>query len=145
MISPPLPVIGWREWGVLPEIGAEKIKIKIDTGAKTSCLHAHKIRPFQRNKVKWVEIWLHPEQGSNRSVRCEFPVHDRRLVTDSGGHRQLRFVIKTSLILGEHEFELELTLSNRDNMRFRMLLGRRAMTGRFLVDPAASYLIGGTQ
>jgi len=142
MAAASLPVIGWREWGILPEIGNERIKIKIDTGAKTSCLHAFKIKPFHRNKAKWVEVWLHPEQKSSRAVHCEFPVHDRRLVTDSGGHRQLRYVIKTCLVLGKHSFELELTLSRRDNMRFRMLLGRRALNGRFLVDPAASYMTG---
>ncbi|QSX29151.1 MULTISPECIES: ATP-dependent zinc protease family protein [Shewanella] len=142
MTAASLPVIGWREWGILPDVGNERVKIKIDTGAKTSCLHAFKIKPFYRDKVKWVEIWLHPEQKSSRAVRCEFPVHDRRLVTDSGGHKQLRYVIKTCLVLGAHQFELELTLSRRDNMRFRMLLGRRALNGRFLVDPAASYLTG---
>ncbi|MCE9686319.1 RimK/LysX family protein [Shewanella sp. AS16] len=145
MATETLPVIGWREWGVFPDIANEKIKIKVDTGAKTSCLHAFKIKPFQRNECPWVRVWLHPEQHSDRAVICEFPVHDRRQVSDSGGHKQLRYVVKTRLFLGPHQFELELTLTNRDNMKFRMLLGRRALDGRFLIDPAASYLTGKPQ
>jgi hypothetical protein len=142
MTAASLPMIGWREWGLLPGIGQEKIKIKIDTGAKTSCLHAFKIKPFQRKGVKWIRIWLHPEQDSPRELVCEFPVFDRRKVTDSGGHTQLRYVIRTELCLGPHNLEIELTLTNRDNMKFRMLLGRRALDGRFIVDPSASYLTG---
>ena len=135
-------IIGWREWGTFPDIGNERVKIKVDTGAKTSCLHAFKIKPFQKDNNKWVRVWFHPEQGSEREVVCEFPVFDRRNVTDSGGHVTKRYVIKTPIIIGKHTFDIELTLTNRDNMKFRMLLGRRALQGRFLVNSAESYLAG---
>ncbi|MCL1143960.1 ATP-dependent zinc protease family protein [Shewanella gaetbuli] len=142
MTEQTLDIVGWREWGTLPEIGNEKIKIKVDTGAKTSCLHAFKIKPFQKEKQKWIRVWLHPEQESDREVVAEFAVFDRRQVRDSGGHVTQRYVIKTPIIIGGKQFDIELTLTNRDNMKFRMLLGRRALEGRFLVDSAASYLAG---
>lgn len=142
MTKQTLDIVGWREWGTFPEIGNEKVKIKVDTGAKTSCLHAFKIKPFQKEKEKWVRVWLHPEQDSDREVICEFPIFDRRNVSDSGGHITKRYVIKTPIIMGGKQFDIELTLTNRDNMKFRMLLGRRALEGRFLVDSAASYITG---
>jgi hypothetical protein len=137
-----LGIVGWREWGSFPEMGNERVKIKVDTGAKTSCLHAFKIKPFQNNKQKWVRVWLHPDQESDREVICEFPVFDRREVSDSGGHVTNRYVIKTPILIGEHLFDIELTLTNRDHMKFRMLLGRRALQGRFLVNSAESFLAG---
>jgi len=137
-----LGIVGWREWGTFPEIDNVRVKIKVDTGAKTSCLHAFKIKPFQHDKQQWVRVWLHPDQGSDREVVCEFPVFDRRDVSDSGGHVTKRYVIKTPIIIGEHHFDIELTLTNRDNMKFRMLLGRRALAGRLLVNSAESFLAG---
>ncbi|MBV7315404.1 ATP-dependent zinc protease [Shewanella sp. NIFS-20-20] len=145
MTAQPLPLIGWREWGLLPDIVTTPIKIKVDTGAKTSCLHAFKIKPFTRKGQAWIRFWLHPQQDSTDEVICESPVFDRRYVTDSGGHKQLRYVIQSTLILGPHQFTIELTLTNRDNMKFRMLLGRRALAGRFVVDSQASFLTGATQ
>ncbi|MGL4473301.1 MAG: ATP-dependent zinc protease family protein [Shewanella sp.] len=140
MIDASLTVIGWREWVVLPHIAPQPIKMKVDTGAKTSCLHAFKVKPFSKNGQAWIRFWLHPNQDSMEEAVCESPVFDRRYVTDSGGHKQLRYVIKTPLQIGTQEFDIEMTITNRDNMKFRMLLGRRALAGRFMVDSQASFL-----
>ncbi|PMG42180.1 RimK/LysX family protein [Shewanella sp. 10N.286.52.B9] len=137
-----LQVLGWCEWATFPEIANERVNMKIDTGAKTSCLHAFKIEPFIKNDQDWIKVWFHPQQKSLREVVCEFAVFDRRNVKDSGGRTTSRYVIKTPIIIGEHHFDIELTLTARDNMQFRMLLGRRALSGRFLVDSSASYLLG---
>lgn len=135
--------IGWREWVALPELGINHLKCKIDTGARTSALHAFYLETFEMNGIQRVRFGIHPRQKNvEKVVECVADVIDERMVTDSGGHKELRLVIRTTIVLGSHIFPAELTLTNRDNMRFRMLLGRTATAGRFVVDPGASYLFG---
>jgi len=135
-----LPVVGWREWVALPELRIDSIKAKVDTGARTSCLHAFRLEEFEKDGTKWLKIWVHPYQNDNTEHVCEAPVLEQREVTDSGGHRESRYVIETMLQLGEQTFRAEFTLTNRDTMKFRMLIGRQALNGRYLVNPQASYL-----
>jgi hypothetical protein len=136
-------VVGWREWLALPELEIEHIKVKVDTGARTSALHAYFVDPFRFRGEEWVRFGIHPlQRNTDFAIECEALVKDRRVVSDSGGHREYRYVIETALSLGDNTWKAELTLTDRDSMKFRMLLGRTALDGRFFVDPAASYLIG---
>lgn len=138
-----LTMIGWREWIRLDALGLDTIKAKVDTGARTSALHAFEINPFEEAGKTRVEFKIHPEQRTNQKVTvCTADVLDQREVTDSGGHTENRWVISSEVSLGEHTWPIELTLTSRDNMLFRMLLGRTAMAGRFQVDPSQSYLLG---
>ncbi|WP_440055123.1 ATP-dependent zinc protease family protein [Pseudoalteromonas sp. T1lg65] len=133
--------VGWREWLSLPELGIDNIKAKVDTGARTSCLHAFKVETFEKDNVPWVRFWLHPKQDDvEYEICCEAKIKDERTVTDSGGHKEQRYVIESKLCLAGESWPIELTLSNRDTMKFRMLLGRTAMRGRIIVDPEQSYL-----
>lgn len=141
-----LTQVGWREWLALPQLGIARIKAKVDTGARTSCLHAFHLEPFTRQGEEWLKIWLHPEQKNTQRIHeCTAPILEQRQVTDSGGHQELRYVIATDVQLGSHKFQAEFTLTNRDTMKFRMLLGREALKYRFLVNPQASYLQGDPQ
>lgn len=141
--STPLPMLGWREWVALPTFNIERIKAKIDTGARSSALHAFIIDPYRRAGENWVMFAIHPlQKNSDVIVECHAQVKDRRLVSDSGGHKQRRYVIDTQVMLGNFIINAEMTLTNRDSMRFRMLLGRTAMNAQFIINPNASYLQG---
>lgn len=135
-----LTVLGWREWLSLPELGVARIKAKVDSGARSSALHTHSLEPVGTSRVRFA---LRPLQNSTRLQWCEAELLDWRWVTDSGGHRELRPFIRTEVVLGAMRWPVEVSLTARDTMRFRMLLGRTALAGRFMIDPQASYLQGG--
>ena len=135
--------IGWREWLALPELGIQAIKAKIDTGARTSALHTFGLEPFEKDGTLKVKFTVHPlQRRKDIEVCCVADVVDRRRVTSSDGQSEKRYVIQTIVALGEISWPIELTLTNRKLMRFRMLLGRAAIAGRLVVDPAKSYLTG---
>lgn len=146
MTEEPFPTrltLGWREWISLPDLGLTLVKAKVDTGARTSTLHAFYVDRFQRRGVSYVRFGIHPlQRRTTVVVHGEARVLDQRRVSDSGGHREERFVIETRLVLAGQEWPIEVTLTNRETMLFRMLLGRTALTDRILVDPARSYLTG---
>lgn len=136
-----LKSIGWREWVTLPELGIINIKAKIDTGARTSALHAFALRPFMENGKERMAFDIHPVQNNVDIVMsCTADIIDKRWVTDSGGHREERFVICTPMVLGDKMWPIEITLTERDSMLFRMLLGRSAIRKRFVVNPARSFI-----
>jgi hypothetical protein len=134
--------VGWREWMSLPELNIDNIKVKIDTGARTSALHAFFVEPFIENNIEMVRFGIHPLQKRlDIEIICQWPLKDYREVRDSGGHKEMRYVIETNVQLGEMIWPIEMTLTNRDSMKFRMLLGRTAMSN-FAVIPEKSYLFG---
>ena len=136
-------IIGREEWCSLPALSIPAIKARIDSGAQTSSLHAFNIQPFKKNGVTWISFEIHPLQR-NRStiIRTEAEVYDRRIVKSSSGDSEKRYVIKVTLNLGDEFWVIEVTLTNRDSMGYRMLLGREAMKNKILVDPASSCLLG---
>lgn len=141
-MEPSIP-IGWREWVSLPELGIRCLKAKIDTGARTSALHAYSVKILkgtsQKKKVCFI---MHPlsHHSPQKTIKCVAELIDIRQITDSGGHKEKRCVIKTPIVIGKYRWPIEITLTRRDNMRFTMLLGRTALKG-FIVDPCRSYLI----
>lgn len=137
-------IIGWREWIALPDLAIPYIKAKVDTGAKTSALHAFYVESFERDGKPWVRFGVHPLQASlGQVIECEAPVKDVRRVTDSGGHAEMRPVIETTMVVQGEMRLIELTLTDRETMMFRMLLGRSALKRRFVVDSGKSFLLGG--
>jgi hypothetical protein len=136
------PEIGWREWVSLPELGIPAIKAKIDTGARTSTMDAFLVETFQERGQRRLRFGVHPlQKRRDICIFCIADVMDQRTVTDSGGHHEERFVISTAIRIGERQWPIEITLSNREEMRFRMLLGRTALDG-LVIDPRASYRMG---
>jgi hypothetical protein len=138
-----LLTVGWREWVNLPQLGIHHIKAKIDTGARTSALHAFRFECFKEAGKNKIHFLIHPYQKKTKpAIECITDLKEMRWVMDSGGHREERPVIETLFCIGNHSWPIEITLTSRDDMRFRMLLGRTAMIKRMLVNPMTSYLIG---
>jgi hypothetical protein len=136
-------ILGWREWVSLPQLGLHSVKAKVDTGARTSALHAFELRAFTEAGRRRVEFRMHPNQRDDHTiVDCVADIIDERVVSDSGGHREKRYVIETLLEVGDRQHSIEVTLTSRDSMLFRMLLGRTALKGWARVDPGRSYLLG---
>lgn len=136
-------IVGSEEWCVLPLLGLPAVKARVDSGAKTSSLHAVNIHQFVRNRESWVSFEIHPlQKNDDVIVRCEAPVVDRRTIKSSNGTAERRYVIKTTISVSDQSFEAEITLTNRDSMGYRMLLGREAMAGRMIVDPEGHFLQG---
>ncbi len=144
MISKPSKmIVGSEEWCAMPGLSIPVIKARIDSGARTSSIHAFNIQPFKKNGEAWISFEVHPlQQNRSTIIRTEAEVHDRRVVKSSSGDSEKRYVIKTILNLGDESWEIEVTLSNRDSMGYRMLLGREAMNNRILVDPSESCMHG---
>jgi hypothetical protein len=136
------PMIGWREWADLPDFEVDHVNAKIDTGAKSSAIHAFRIREVVLDGVDHVEFYLHPLQRRKKpEILCRAPLVDRRVIRSSNGQEEERYVIETRLRLGARVWKIELTLTNRDAMGFRLLLGRDALRRKFYIDPGASYLL----
>ncbi|TYL55104.1 ATP-dependent zinc protease [Nocardioides sp. BGMRC 2183] len=136
-------IVGWREWVHLPAFGAGPLKAKIDTGARTSALHAFDLEEFGRDGADWVRFSIHPWQRSaDDAVVVECPVYDRRSIRSSSGHAQERIVVSTDVRLLDAVITTEVTLTRRDEMGFRMLIGREALRQGFVVDAARSYVGG---
>ena len=134
--------VGWREWLSLPELGIEQIKAKIDTGARTSCIHAINIEEYEVDGEKWVKFTAQPLQEDEQTqITCNAKVKKMKYVTSSSGQKELRYFIETTLHAGEFSWPIEITLTSRASMKFRMLLGRTAMENRIVVDPALSHLL----
>ena len=137
----PKPILlGWREWVALPDLGVQRIKAKLDTGARTSSLHAFHMHRYTSDGQDMVRFEVHPVQRSRAAtVEVEAPVLEERTVRNSGGGQEVRPVIETTLQVAGRRWPIELTLTRRDEMGFRMLLGRQALRGRVTIDPAASF------
>ncbi|MDX1632793.1 MAG: RimK/LysX family protein [Thermoanaerobaculia bacterium] len=141
--APSRPVLGWREWTALPELGVSRIKVKVDTGARSSALHAFAIRREEVNGETWLRFKIHPIQKDSRStVEARARMVDERSVRSSSGQQSSRPVVVSPVLIGSDRWPIEITLVRRDLMGFRMLLGRQAVRGRYLVDPGRSFLRG---
>jgi len=140
------PIIGWREWLELPGLGIPAIKAKVDTGARTSALHTFDLATYTEDDQEYVRFRIHPlQKRTDVELECTAPVVERRMVRDSGGHAEERIVITSDVVLAQNSWPIEITLTSRDDMLFRMLLGREGIrSGGLLIDPAASYRNGRT-
>ncbi|MEO7478106.1 MAG: RimK/LysX family protein [Lysobacteraceae bacterium] len=136
------PVLGWREWLALPDFGIHAIRAKIDTGARSSALHVETLETFQSGGREWVRFSVATGPAGAKPVLVESTVHDRRPVTDSGGHVSERIFLRTRLLLAGESYPVEINLTSRRNMLFPMLLGRTALARHFLVDPTRSFRAG---
>lgn len=138
-----LTIIGAEEWCKFPTLGIPAIKARVDSGAKTSSLHAFNIERFENNSNTWVRFEIHPlQKDKNITVKCEAQIIDKRKVKSTSGISEKRFVIQVPLSIGNDTWDVEVTLTNRDSMGYRMLLGREAMLNRYLINPSASFLQG---
>jgi hypothetical protein len=137
-------IVGWREWVSLPSLDLPAIKAKVDTGARTSALHTFDLEMYSGvSENDRVRFKVHPiQKNSEVFIECDTKVVNLRSVRDSGGHEELRPFIRVPVMMGDHHWDIEMSLTNRDNMKFRMLLGRTALQNRFVVDSGNSYLIG---
>jgi len=136
-------VVGWREWVALPDLGVTAIKAKIDTGARSSALHAFDVERFRAHGRRMVRFGVHPYQrDANRAVSCEAELLGERRIRSSSGETEMRPVVAARVRLLERTWTIELTLTNRDAMGFRLLLGREAVRGRFLIDAGHSFAAG---
>lgn len=136
-------LLGWREWLSLPELAIPAIKAKIDTGARSSALHAFHLETHKDNGRHMVRFAIHPlQKRTDVALLCNAEIVDYRRVCDSGGHHEMRYVINTPVCIGSETWDIEITLTDRETMQFRMLLGRTAMGGKIIVDAEASYLAG---
>jgi hypothetical protein len=135
--------VGWREWVSLPQLGITKIKAKLDTGARSSALHAFAITVYRKHGINTVRFGVHPYQRTTaETIFTEAALFDRRLIRSSSGHTKFRPVILTELVLMGQTRKIELTLVNRSEMGFRMLIGRQALRGLFVVDANRSFVSG---
>jgi hypothetical protein len=138
--APPPVLIGWRETVALPDLGIPAIRAKVDTGARTSSLHAEGVELFERDGVHWARFLL-VRSGSRPPTPCEAPHVEHRFVTSSSGHKEERLIVKTRLKIGDFVVAAEFGLADRSDMNFPLLVGRTALRRRFVVDPARSYLL----
>lgn len=143
IVTKKLSVIGWREWLQLPDFGVKEMKVKVDTGADNSALHAFNVARIDRDGEEWVRFEIHPKQRSRKpAIACEAPIVKERKVKNPGGRSELRPVIRTNLVVAGRRISALINLTTRDEMSFRMLLGRRTIRKHFVVDPGRSYLGG---
>ena len=134
-----LLVLGWREWLVLPQLGLGPLKVKLDTGARSSSMHVDTLEEFQRDGAHWLRFTVRLARREPHEVCCGAPPPARRTVTDTSGRRTERWFIRTGVQLAGQRFDIDINLTNRRHMLFPMLLGRQALTGRFVIDPSRSY------
>lgn len=136
-------IVGWREWVSLPDLGIKSIKSKMDTGARTSTLHTYFIEQIEASEKPMVRFGVHPMQKSDKNgIICTADIIDQRRIVDSGGHSELRYIIRTSILIGDQKWPIDLSLTNREQMRFRLLIGRTALSDRLIIDPQVSFTLG---